>query len=105
MAEELARIILNVFKDYDYRLVGKARIQELWKPKTEEIAGLCCTGNKPTIYIRKGMRHDETHHVQLHEIAHAYLDSINKGFYPEEEVERLAYEWQVKLDGVYHEHH
>jgi len=103
MTEELSRIILDTLKDFDYRLVGKRKLQNLWKPREEELSGLCVFSSKEknVIYVRQNLKHEEFHHVQLHEFAHAYLHTINKMDVPEEEVDRLAYEWKQRMDGVY----
>jgi hypothetical protein len=100
MSENIAKMILDILKDCDYRLVTKRRLQNVWLPHTNEIAGLYVREKPPVIYVRRDLRYEEMHHVQLHELAHAYLYTINKGDVSEKEVDRLAYEWASQIDGV-----
>lgn len=102
MAEDIAKIILDTLKDFDYRLVTGNKLKKIWGEDIE-LMGMCRIANPgKTIYIRKGMGCEDTTVTQLHELAHAYLHTINKMSVPEKEVDRLAYEWKQKIDGVYY---
>lgn len=100
MADDLAKMILDTLKDYDYKRLTQKKIDKLAKGS---VYGLMCEATHE-IWIAKGLSYETTTLTQLHEFAHAYLHTINKFDVPEEEVDRLAYEWKQKLDGVYDGH-
>lgn len=95
--EELAKIILDTLKDYDYKRVSQKKINQMAGCK---VYGMM-SAESHNIWIAKGLNYEDMTVTQLHELAHAYLHTINKYEAPEEEVDRLAYEWKQKMDGVY----
>lgn len=97
MAEELARVILDTLKDYDYIRKSPKAIAKL---AGCEAYGLM-SPNSHKIWVSTKLSHEDLTVTQLHEIAHAYLHTINKFKVPEKEVDRLAYEWKQRMDGVY----
>jgi hypothetical protein len=102
MAEDLGKVILDILKKFDYRIVSKRKLQNLWLPNTDEIEGLTVFDDKkPTIYILDSLPYDRFSHIQLHEFSHAYVDSIGKRDVGELEIDNNAYLWKQILDGVY----
>lgn len=97
MGNDLAKMILDILKDYDYRNVSKKQLYKIMEGPC--YGGMCPESKK--IYICNKMSYEDTTTTQLHEFAHAYLHTINKFDTPEEEVDKLAYDWKRQIDGVF----
>lgn len=102
MSENIAKIILDILKDYDYKNVSQQQLRKIMGNNEAKYYG-CMTVDvpKPTIYILKNQPYNVKTDTQLHEIAHAYMYTITKNTGKESEIDKLAKEWKRIIDGVY----
>jgi len=94
---DLAKIILGILKDFDYKNVDKKYLNRRYAEKRNESLLGVTDPNKKIIYVARDQSDVEREITQLHEFAHCYLFGIGIPDLPEDEVDNIAYRWRRKM--------